>query len=252
MEQMHFFSKPLGSDKEFYYKNFILHLVRNSRQKILYLNITKAGSIRVSCGKSTSIKQICTFIDEHQKWIEKQLSHHIKVRKSTSKKYLLSGEFFPFCGEQKILRIIRNTNNLFVTIQGQEIQIYWPQHIESKNIIQALQRFYKYQGECILKQKIQFYSKQMNLYPSKISFRAQKSLFGSCSENSHISLNWTLVASPHFVMDYVVIHELVHLKYLEHSKHFWQYVKCHYPTYTKAEKWLKTNEHQIDFLSEVS
>ena len=251
MEQMNFFSKPLGSDKEFYYKNFILQLVRNSRQKTLYLNITKDGCIRISCGKSTSIKQICIFIDEHQSWIEKQLSHHIKLRKSTTKKHLLSGEFFPFCGEAKILRIIRNTNNLFVTIQGQAIQIYWPQHMESKNIIQALQKFYKYQGEQMLKQKIQFYSKQMNLYPSKVSFRAQKSLFGSCSENGSISLNWTLVVSPHFVMNYIVIHELAHLRYLEHSKDFWKYVKHHHPSYLQAEKWLKTNGHQIDFLSEM-
>ena len=249
---MNFFSIPLESNKELYYKNFILHLVRNPRQKTLYLNITKNGYVRVSCSKSTSIKKICAFIDKHQSWIEKQLLHQLKLRKSTPKKHILPGEFFLFCGEQKVLYIIRNTNRIFVTLQGRQIHIHWPQHIESTSILQALQRFYKHQGETILKQKIQFYSKQMNMYPSRISFRAQKSLFGSCSEEGHISLNWTLVASPHYVMDYVVIHELAHLKYLKHSKKFWEYVKQHDPAYLKAEKWLKTNGHQIDFLTEVS
>lgn len=252
MEQIHFFSKPLGSNKKFYYKNFIFHLIRNSRQKTLYLNITKEGHVRVSCGKSTSMKQICNFIDEHQNWIEKQLLHYIKIRKTAPKKHLVFGEIFPFCGEQKRLCIIRSTNKSPVLIQDHEIHIYWPQHLEMRDILQALQKFYKHQGEYILRRKVQHYSKQMNLYPSKLSFRAQKSLFGSCSENGCISLNWTLIASPHFVMDYVVVHELAHLKYLKHSKDFWKYVKHHYPSYLKAEKWLKNKGDQIDFLSEVS
>lgn len=249
---MHFFSSPVESDKELYYKNFILHLFRNPRQKTLCLNITKNGHVRVSCNKSASLKQICAFIDKHQNWIEKQLLKESQLRKSNPKKYLLTGEVFPLCGEQKILRIKRNTNHVYITLQEQHIYIHWPESIKSTKISQAFQRFYKHQGEKILKQKIQIYSKQMNLYPSKISFRAQKSLFGSCSEDGHISLNWTLVASPHFVMDYVVIHELAHLKYLKHSKKFWKYVKQYDPFYLKAEKWLKTRGHQIDFLTEMS
>lgn len=249
---MNLFSKPLGSNKEFYYKNFILHLVRNSRQKTLYLSITKNSHVRVSCSKNTSIKQICVFIDKHQNWIERQISYHTKLRKIAPKKHLLSGELFPFCGDQKTLCIIRNAKNVSVTVKGCNMHIHWPQHTESKHITQAIQNFYKQQGQNILTQKIRFYSKKMNLYPSKISFRTQKSLFGSCSEDGHISLNWTLSASPHFVMDYVVVHELAHLKYLQHSKNFWKYVKQHHPLYLKAEKWLKIKAHQIDFLNELS
>ena len=156
--------------------------------------------------------------------------------------------FFLFVVIKKTLRIIRGTDPVFVEIKGREIHLHWPQSAGLKNAVQAIQRFYKHQGERILTQKIRFYSKQMNLYPSKISFRAQKSLFGSCSEEGHISLNWTLTASPHFVMDYVVVHELAHLKYLKHSKSFWRYVKQQYPSYLKAEKWLNTQGHQIDFL----
>ena len=252
MEQLNFFSKPLGSYTEFYYKNFILYLVRNHRQKALYLSITKNGGVRVSCGKSTSIKQICVFIDKQEKWIQRQLAHSIKLRKDVPKKHLLSGECFPFCGDQKTLCIIRHTKDISIAINDSEMYIHWPRHTKSKTIIQAIQKFYKQQGEHILMQKTLFYSKKMNLYPSKISFRAQKSLYGSCSEDGHISLNWTLVAGPHFAMDYVVIHELAHLKYLKHSKNFWKYVKQYDPFYLKAEKWLKTKGHQTEFLHELS
>ena len=252
MEQLNFFSKPLGSYKEFYYKNFILHLVRNPWQKTLYLSITKNGSVRVSCGKSTSIKQIRAFIDKQEKWIQRQLLYSIKLRKTIPKKHLLSGECFPFCGDQKTLRILRNTKDISITIKDSEMHIHWPQHTKSKTIVQAIQKFYKKQGESILTQKVLFYSKKMNLYPSKISFRAQKSLYGSCSEDRRISLNWTLAVSPHFVMNYVVVHELAHLKYLKHSKNFWKHVKQYDPFYLKAEKWLKTKGHQIEFLHELS
>ena len=249
---MNFFSEPLRSDRDFYYKNFSLHIIRNPHQKTLYLSVMKNGRVRASCNKSTSIKQICAFIDKHQSWIERQLLHHTKLRKAFPEKQILPGELFPFCGSKKTLRIIRNTDSVFVELKGREIHLHWPGHVGLKNTTQALHRFYKHQGERIFTQKIRFYSKQMNLHPSKISFRAQKSLFGSCSEDGHISFNWTLVTGPHFVMDYVVVHELAHLKHLKHSKNFWKYVAKHYPSYLKAEKWLNTQGHQIEFLTKMS
>ena len=252
MEQLSLFSKPLGSDKKFYYKNFILNIVRNPRQRMLYLSITKEADIRVSCSRSTSIKQICVFIDENHNWIERQLVRHKKLRRTSSKKHLLSGETFPFCGVDKTLCILHNADKVWITIKGHKIYIHWPQNVESKTIMKALQKFYKYQAENLLAQKIFVYSKKMDLYPSKVSFRVQKSLFGSCSEEGRISLNWTLIVSPHFVMDYVVVHELAHLKYFKHSRKFWSYVKQYHSGYLEAEKWLKNKGHKIDFLQELS
>jgi len=76
---------------------------------------------------------------------------------------------------------------------------------------------------------------------SRVSVRNQRWRWGSCSPNGHICLNWRLVLMPDFVREYVLIHELMHLKRLDHSKAFWKLVAAACPRSTEARKWLRAN-----------
>jgi predicted metal-dependent hydrolase len=78
---------------------------------------------------------------------------------------------------------------------------------------------------------------------SGVSVRNQRSRWGSCSPSGHISLNWRLVLMPENVRDYVLIHELMHLRRLDHSRHFWRLVAHACPNYQHARKWLRENRH---------
>ena len=84
------------------------------------------------------------------------------------------------------------------------------------------------------------------LVVSSVSVRNQRSRWGSCSPSGHISLNWRLVLMPDEVRDYVLIHELMHLRRLDHSRHFWRLVKQACPAYEDARKWLRVNRHLLD------
>jgi predicted metal-dependent hydrolase len=75
---------------------------------------------------------------------------------------------------------------------------------------------------------------------SRVSIRNQKSRWGSCSRAAHICLNWRLILVPDFVRDYVMIHELMHLKRMDHSPRFWKLVAAAYPEYESARRWLRT------------
>ena len=77
---------------------------------------------------------------------------------------------------------------------------------------------------------------------SRVSVRNQKWRWGSCSPNGHICLNWRLVQMPAWVRDYVMIHELMHLKRLDHSRKFWKLVVAACPEYREARAWLHDNQ----------
>jgi predicted metal-dependent hydrolase len=79
---------------------------------------------------------------------------------------------------------------------------------------------------------------------SRTSIRNQRWRWGSCSPSGHICLNWRLVTMPEWVRDYVLIHELMHLKRMDHSRKFWKLVAAACPEYREARAWLR--EHRAD------
>ena len=80
----------------------------------------------------------------------------------------------------------------------------------------------------------------MNLKPKKVSFRKAKTRWGSCSSVNNISLNIALTALPQTLSDYIIIHELAHIKHKNHSKDFWNCVSQYYPNYQEARNELKS------------
>ena len=76
---------------------------------------------------------------------------------------------------------------------------------------------------------------------TRVSVRAQRSRCGSCSRSGTVSLNWRLIHAPAEVLDYVIVHELMHLREMNHSDRFWRHVADAMPGYEAAERWLKAH-----------
>jgi predicted metal-dependent hydrolase len=85
----------------------------------------------------------------------------------------------------------------------------------------------------------------LDLVVSKVSVRNQRWRWGSCSPHGHICLNWRLVTMPAWVRDYVLIHELMHLRRMDHSRKFWKLVEAHCPDYMAARRWLHDNGRSL-------
>ena len=83
---------------------------------------------------------------------------------------------------------------------------------------------------------------EQGLTVSRVSIRNQQWRWGSCSPSGHICLNWRLVQMPSWVCDYVIIHELMHLKRMDHSPKFWRLVERAFPRYREARLWLRENQ----------
>jgi predicted metal-dependent hydrolase len=80
---------------------------------------------------------------------------------------------------------------------------------------------------------------------SRLTLRDQKSRWGSCSSKGGLSFNWRLVLAPHDVLDYVVVHEVCHLRELHHGPAFWKLVEQRRPAYRDSKRWLDDHGWEI-------
>lgn len=96
--------------------------------------------------------------------------------------------------------------------------------------------------ENYIKEKLVVFSQQTLLFPSSFKVRKYKARWGSCNSHGELSFNYLLKMLPKWVIDYVIIHELCHLKHMNHSTDFWQLVAKYCPEYKTAKNWL--SEHQ--------
>lgn len=80
---------------------------------------------------------------------------------------------------------------------------------------------------------------------SRITIRNQKTRWGSCSSKGTLSFNWRLMLAPPAILDYVVVHELCHLRHMDHSPAFWQAVGEVFPDYASARKWLRKHGQEL-------
>jgi predicted metal-dependent hydrolase len=86
---------------------------------------------------------------------------------------------------------------------------------------------------------------QHGLDVTRITVRNQRSRWGSCARDGHICLNWRLVRMPDWVRDYVLIHELMHLRRMDHSPAYWKHVAAACPEYEAARAWLRTHGREL-------
>lgn len=111
--------------------------------------------------------------------------------------------------------------------------------ISSEEIRSAIIRWMKSNIKLTVEQMVEQHGSKYQLFPKSITIKSQKSRWGSCGIHNDITINWLLALAPLEILEYVVVHELCHIKEKNHSKHFWALVAQHLPTYRSARLWLK-------------
>lgn len=96
-------------------------------------------------------------------------------------------------------------------------------------------------AKMILPSRLMELAAQHGLTVRRVSVRDQRSRWGSCGRDGHICLNWRLVLMPEWVRDYVLVHELMHLRRMDHSPKYWRLVAAACPAYQTAREWLRRN-----------
>lgn len=247
----------LSRSWEFHHLPYCVTVERRAFKRTLSLRVYPKGVVKVIAGKTVPLQGIYQFLCDQQSWIERSLNEYETLRKTYPQKAYVDGEAFLLKGEEYFLVSYEvSCKRPAFEIPGgghKELSLLLPkQGARVSEIGVALRRFYKEMGREELKKSVDEYSKKMGLYPKQLVFRSQKTRWGSCSHRGTVSLNWRLVAAPPDCLDYVVVHELAHLKYQNHSQKFWNLVERHSANFRAHRKWLKEHMYAFDFLAETS
>ena len=179
------------------------------------------------------------------------------VPKWAAEKFLLSKKNWIEQALQKIPRI-KTDNKIWFHGQTYELifkigrqQIIWnfPRlNIQAYNLEagkRALVKFFKTEASREIKISAQKFSRQMDLNYRRILLKDQSSRWGSCSSQKNLNFNWRLIMAPPEVLDYVVIHELAHLRHMDHSMKFWDLVEKFSPNFRDHKRWLRKHQQLL-------
>jgi predicted metal-dependent hydrolase len=212
-------------------------LIRSKkRRKTISLHIKEDGSIFIYAPYRTPQWEIEKFINEKGSWISEKLSEKERSIKKAEKGFLYLGESFP-------LEIEDNKS------KGYPLRLSFGKFVLNKDHIEKAKdlfvQWYKREAKEKITERVDYYSKRLLLFPKGIKITSAKYRWGSCSRDNRLSFSWRIITAPLSVIDYVLIHELVHIKEKNHSKSFWSYVESIIPDYKKHRLWLKENRYLL-------
>ncbi len=227
--------------------NFNYTIRRSQRAKKTRIIVTPE-KIEVVAPLGVSEQAIHNFVKDHKTWVE-VTSEKVKLRKKNIKKIApvnySNGALIPFRGHQVriIVEQVLSSNKIRIELDKEsEFIIFVPKSNHNSDLIRlALIEWMKKQAYIDVESYINLYTNKYNLYPGNVRIKTQKSRWGSCGIHNDININWLLILAPPKVLQYVVVHELCHIKERNHSARFWQLVEMHFPTYQKQRNWLKQN-----------
>jgi hypothetical protein len=216
--------------------HFNVTVIRSPRRKTMALQI-KNGEVIVRLPSFASIKTAEKFVHAKSAWVQQKLAAQPS---SPIEKSYTNGELFYFLGEQYPLKLIENNQATLISFTDNQIQLHGRlNRLSSKGIKQKLTDWYKQQANVYLQKRTSELAQQTGLTPKSVEIKTYKARWGSCRITDEIQLNWKLIMAPPAVIDYVIIHELCHLKHHNHSMQFWRLVEKFEPEYRKLRLWLK-------------
>ena len=219
-----------------------IELVRNRRAKRYIIRLLANLVLRVTIPRGGSKKEALRFVSENLIWIEKQYQSH-RLKHSFKSASPLSNEI-ALLYQGRMVRFHSLSNGQMKFIRFANLLIP-KNHEDHDNDKETVENFLLHLAKSSLTERTLQLADKHFLQPKRISIRNQKTRWGSCSNSGTISLNWRLIQVPAFVRDYVILHELAHLKFLDHSPHFWNHLGKLCPNLNAAESWLKEYSQQV-------
>ena len=219
------------------------------KKKHLSITIKPDATLVVSAPIGASLKDIENRLYKKLKWIWSKLD---KVRADIivlRQKEYISGESFLYLGKNYKLKVINDDStksmNLKLHRGALEIKVPKGKEIIEKDIKSIIEKWYKEQATKKIEERVKLYIQKTSLQPSIIRVKELKSSWGLCTSRRNITLNWRIIMAPLSVLDYVVIHEMCHLRHHNHGKEFWGLVGVYMPDYKARKEWLRVNGRRL-------
>ena len=223
-----------------------LHYQLERRQRrTVGLKITENGLV-IHAPKRISQSHLESIIVLKADWIRKKLETLIENK--LPEMQWRHGETLLFMGNTVTLAVEHDIRSKAVEYEPGVLQLAMPNHHDQNLIARKVIQWYKKQALVDFTRRLEIFSSKLGVSFTSFNLSNAGSRWGSCNSRKEIRLNWRLLQAPPHIINYVVCHELAHLKEMNHSAKFWATVASIYPDYKLAEKELKAlsaNLHRI-------
>lgn len=200
------------------------------RRKSIGLTVTAQGKVVVTAPTGTRPDKIAQALDKHWSWLLRKVTER---RAAWSQ--LRDGVAF-FLGQPYRLEVVQGQDGA-VELTGKRLRVRLAD--EGATALWAcLQAWYRRQAERLLTQRVRYYEPRLKVTGGPLELRSWKRRWGECHPDGKLRFNWRLVLLPPEILDYVVVHELAHLKVPGHNPRFWSVVAGVLPDWARRRRWL--------------
>ena len=205
--------------------------MRRARRYIL--RVRPDGTLRVTVPRGGSRREAEQFVRKHQRWITGERQ---RVQIEHAPRSWDDGSSILLRGASVRIAVDRREDGANVTYGERRLWIPAADDVRS-----AIEADLREVARAELVPRLRDLAARHKLEIGAVSIRNQRSRWGSCARNGNIALNFRLIQMPPDVCDYVMLHELMHLKQQNHSRRFWRLVESVYPRFREAERWLRAD-----------
>ena len=224
--------------------DFNIIIKRTNRKKTVSFRI-KNQEVIISVPKFLSDNEIYNLVEIKIKWIKNKLALEKLNNVSIKRKYE-NGDIFLYLGSEYSLKIKKShRDNIY--IKDKNLIVEAKNVLSTNNIKNNIKNWYISESKKYLTKTNSYYEILIGVKSNKLLFGQYKSKWGSCNSKKTISYDWRIIMAPFEVIHYLIIHELCHIKYPNHSINFWKYVEKYMINYKIQKKWLKNNSNKLIF-----
>ena len=215
----------------------IEYALKKSDRKTTSIYIERDGSVSVLAPKPFDMPRIENLIEKKRRWIYRNLAEWEDLNRTRVHREFVNGESFLYLGRRYSLSISENVDKPLQLKNGQFLLA----KLALPNAPQHFRSFYKEKLIAKLNERVPMYSSRLGKEPSQIKVQELKNRWGSCTASGIINIHWRCAMLPLNVLDYVIAHEVAHLKYPNHTPAFWRQVEKMMPGHEEQKKWLRFN-----------
>ena len=224
-------------------KKIAFEIERKSSLKNTYVQVDVDG-VLVKTNEATTLDEVRTMVRKKSAWINKKLNLFkiIAINKDIctgSRLYYMGKSYYVYIAKSEVAKKIT------VNFTHSQFHITTPVAYKTNDLSLAIETFYKQKAVEKITPLTQKHAKTMGTTPAHISYRYSKNRWGSCSSTHRISFNYHLIKLPFSLIEYVVVHELAHITYPNHSKDFWKMVHKYSDDYKTKEERIRVFERLI-------
>lgn len=208
-------------------RTVVAHFVRHARARHYVLRVLPDGAVRVTMPRYGTRAEAVSFLRRQLRWVD--LQRYGLARNDS---------VIVFRGMPIPLTVDQGSRGSVVRFGTEEVKMR-----DGEKPRAAACRHLRGLAERELPSRLRDLARQLDVPASRVTVRNQQTRWGSCSPDGAISLNWRLVQMPDAVRDYVLIHELMHVREGSHGRRFWRLVEQACPGHRAARRWLKEHEN---------